>query len=1753
MADAFASVAVASGGGLAARDWLAKNYPADALAEHFAGDELLEVSSLPLPLSSPLPSGEPHTARRRTRLPRRECAILFTNPQKWRANSALSWYYQPVTVGDTVPSPTPVPERTSEDLSPPAEDLSPPAEDLSPPAEDLSPPPADHHLLRVVSYRDAIEWTAALGVTAGATAGATPSSSRFLVVPLFRQTSRPLDGSRLAVPLQFAADCVSAGHGGVTWCEEHIAVAYFNALQTLAHHIFSIPLEGDGCEAVVSQWITIIAFLLRDFDAYAGELGPVAAVVDHLRASDSAPDMLQYSLSYILSRQPFSRAERLRVLEVSLKRAFKMHETLLDADALRRVVATTVLTPLLYGLHHNIMPHAAVVAHLVRVRRRIFAAAAEWGPEARAADAAAALEREERYRRVAAATKRREPGSSLSRRGSVGSVVSDGGAGGAGAAASSPLGLLQPPTSPSVALVGSVRDSRVAQREAELVGLVMAATGFVLPASKWARLLHFVKDREPVLGGEGDDGSDNSSGEEEDEEEVVVDPISGLPLVKAKSKTKKSKAGSVASSTKSKVWAFTGTKHAPDVGEDGDWRDALVDYPAPPPPAVFPPLASPASALYRPASASDAMHMGRSYGAVTAHGGSARSVASADTNSDDGLYSLAIRRNSVSSNFGSGGRHQPLLQQRGIGGGAAAASAAPVSSWGPSSADVVVGRTGGSFADRFRARSDSNGSDESRTSFRSAPGILGGGGGGGGFSSWRPAAGVSLSSTFSSTRGSAGTTNWRTGAPVVDAPAPLAPAGGLPLSSSAAGRKEADVGNWRTGAPRPPLAPTRPSSAQSSTVLGQPSQLPSALPLPPPTPSAPTKWRLKNLGERADLEELGLVPREKLPFPVKTGGIFRGQLEVTAAAASPAASAPAPSHASTAAAAAAASPSSGSAADDVDAYPFASASPGACAVRIVPEFPSVRAAVAAAQRGAPCPPGFVEMLVLVSLRAPSLEFVHGREGSRAALTLLSVIDRSGSMQGQKLESVKETMAFVIDELGASDELGVVSFDDRPQLHLPITRMSSEGAHVARAAVNGIHSRGGTSIHVGISCALDDFEGLAPPAVPAQQQHLRAPAGRTRRQPAAAAAAAAAPDAVSSVIGCRSRDTSNRVSAMILLSDGQDSCSGFDYAGLLQRASSLRVPVHTFGFGADHDARVLADIAAKTGGNFTYVETTDVVGDAFAAILGGLTSVVTRTSALTLEVPRGAAARGTTIASISSAYESQILENNTSAVVRFGTLYADERREVLVTLRIPIPTGGAADGDGAGAPGAGASGPFDGPASFLTARGSYMDARKDSVQESASAVLALDGDGDVDGAAPASSAASNVDVDIARNRNIVAATLRSVLAHSDGGQLSAASAALSEGILRLCASSSARHPATVALLDDLETIRGRTATSESLDRGGRALVLGAVSSHEAQRFTGGGGGDAGLSSGAAYQVSSQTRMLLTAKMVDAGAAAAGGRSRATRNAGFGRHRSNYDRAMAGEMRIERVPPAGAGGGAAPESLRLRGTLTTAWCAAQVVEEGLYELRVRRFGVRKDGGRPEFLLFGGEQDGSAAALGGDDDDRNSGVGDDGGEEGILAQLASGGTAAGASSMVAVTTAGLPTTLSATGASLVPAVRITQGNVLFGGAVGALLTHDPTAAAPPKAPEASAPGAYRAANTTDLYLPLRDLDAPLRLDVQPFATLLLAALPEEDGDGEGEGVWTVLAVFPRNPDLPVLLGLQNAEATLTRVDLGDKKGST
>lgn len=396
-------------------------------------------------------------------------------------------------------------------------------------------------------------------------------------------------------------------------------------------------------------------------------------------------------------------------------------------------------------------------------------------------------------------------------------------------------------------------------------------------------------------------------------------------------------------------------------------------------------------------------------------------------------------------------------------------------------------------------------------------------------------------------------------------------------------------------------------------------------------------------------------------------------------------------------------------------------------------------------------------LVSVQAAMASAQGSPSEQEERQAMDLICVLDVSGSMTGAKIQQVKEAMRFVISQADPRDRLSVVPFNSSAGLSLPLSRMTAQGKDAANVATVRLTAGGGTSIASGLSVALSVME--------------------QRRQ-------------------------RNKVAAILLLTDGQDGRTRAQLPSLLERASSVGCALYAFGFGADHDAALLGDIAERARTPFTFVEDTSNVAEAFAGAVGGLSSVVAQGVELTLEC-------GMELKAVHTPFAVQREEAGglTRAVVTIPDVFAGERRDVLVEVAVPAQSEDAV---------------------LLRASLRYTDLRRGVPLQSPVAEMAA-----VRVDEPQPEMEPDEVVSDQRRRVEVTEALRDATSKGDRGDFQEAQRVLSAAEQRLSAGSR-QSALKEALGQELADAKSRMCSRSAWEHGGRAEVQDAWQMHSVQR-------------------------------------------------------------------------------------------------------------------------------------------------------------------------------------------------------------------------------------------------------------------------------------------------------------------------------
>ncbi|CAA0814451.1 Zinc finger (C3HC4-type RING finger) family protein [Striga hermonthica] len=405
--------------------------------------------------------------------------------------------------------------------------------------------------------------------------------------------------------------------------------------------------------------------------------------------------------------------------------------------------------------------------------------------------------------------------------------------------------------------------------------------------------------------------------------------------------------------------------------------------------------------------------------------------------------------------------------------------------------------------------------------------------------------------------------------------------------------------------------------------------------------------------------------------------------------------------------------------------------------------------------------------VLIHLRASRIS-----RTPRVPVDLVTVLDTSGSMSGTKLALLKRAMGFLIQNLGPNDRLAVVAFSSTARRLFPLRRMSESGRQLSLQAVNSLVAGGGTNIAEGLRKGAKVMED---------------------------------------------RRKTNPVSSIILLSDGQDTYTVNGPTGRSPNKPDYRLllpssilPVHAFGFGADHDASSMHSISEMSGGTFSFIETEGVIQDAFAQCIGGLLSVVVKDLRVSVECVDPDIRLGTIK---SGSYPTLVEPNRRSGSIDVGDLYADEERDFLVSVNLPAENSGE----------------------LMNVTCVYNEPlANESVTLECECVRV---ERTVAGRTPEHEVVS-IEVDRQKNRVQATEAMARARAAAENGDLAGASSVLESvrAMLLGSASGKARDPLCLALDAELKEMQEKVASRQVYEASGRAYILSGLSSHSWQRAT-----------------------------------------------------------------------------------------------------------------------------------------------------------------------------------------------------------------------------------------------------------------------------------------------------------------------------
>jgi uncharacterized protein YegL len=228
--------------------------------------------------------------------------------------------------------------------------------------------------------------------------------------------------------------------------------------------------------------------------------------------------------------------------------------------------------------------------------------------------------------------------------------------------------------------------------------------------------------------------------------------------------------------------------------------------------------------------------------------------------------------------------------------------------------------------------------------------------------------------------------------------------------------------------------------------------------------------------------------------------------------------------------------------------------------------------------GSIAPDGAAEVYAVIDLTGGG----PGLDRERPSFAVTFVLDSSGSMQGEPIRQVVDSVARLVDLLGERDRAAVVAFADNPSVIVPLATLDAAGKATIRRRIAGITADGRTGMQRGVLAGRAELPPHDGPA------HVR-----DERQ------------------------------LLVLLSDGAPT-DGATAESMADLARSFRPYVASvaLGYGPGHNADIMQAFARAGGGQYWYIPDPAQANVEFARAIGTQGDMVVDQVELTLRPAEG---------------------------------------------------------------------------------------------------------------------------------------------------------------------------------------------------------------------------------------------------------------------------------------------------------------------------------------------------------------------------------------------------------------------------------------------------------------------------------------------------------------------------------------------------
>ncbi len=248
------------------------------------------------------------------------------------------------------------------------------------------------------------------------------------------------------------------------------------------------------------------------------------------------------------------------------------------------------------------------------------------------------------------------------------------------------------------------------------------------------------------------------------------------------------------------------------------------------------------------------------------------------------------------------------------------------------------------------------------------------------------------------------------------------------------------------------------------------------------------------------------------------------------------------------------------------------------------------------------------------------EVFKGAAPQARGADLAVVLDRSGSMQGEKLENARQALLNLLSALGENDRLALFSYSDGIQKHCDFLPVNGRHRGLIESAVRSVSAGGGTNLGAGLKAGIDLMTASTRPGRP----------GR-----------------------------------VILISDGLANQGVVDpgaLAGMAAAAAGREFAVSTVGVGSGFNEFLMTLLAERGAGNYYYLEHPAAFAEVFQKEFTATTTAAATGIKVSVTLPDGVRLVD------ASGYPLSVSAN--TAVFYPGSLRSGQTRRLFLTFQVP---------------------------------------------------------------------------------------------------------------------------------------------------------------------------------------------------------------------------------------------------------------------------------------------------------------------------------------------------------------------------------------------------------------------------------------------------------------------------------------------------